>query len=105
MKKWGIIIMAILTAASLCACRRADTLTCTVLEVYDNAFMALCTGEEGPFPEGGRLYVNCKTMPEIRPGDLLRVAFYEPMMLSEPPQIVAKKVEVIIDRSLDTNCE
>lgn len=95
MKKLGIFfITAFLLMGLACGCReRAELLSCTVTEVYENAVMAICVEEGGGLAEGQKVYVSCETMPQLAPGDVIRVTFSGQAMHSEPMQVVAEKVE------------
>ncbi len=95
MKKWGnFFITAALLAALLCACGAGERLSCTVTEVYDNAVMAVCTEAAGTIGEGQKVYISCESMPELAPGDAILVTYRGEVLLSEPAQIVASKVEI-----------
>lgn len=95
MKKRGCFFMAaILLAATLYACaEKGQTFSCTVTEVYENAIMAVCAEDAGSLMEGQKVYISCETMPALAPDDAVRVTFEGDVMLSEPPQIVALKIE------------
>ena len=85
---------AILLAATLYACaEKGQTFSCTVTEVYENAIMAVCAEDAGSLMEGQKVYISCETMPALAPDDAVRVTFEGDVMLSEPPQIVALKIE------------
>ena len=85
---------AILLAATLYACaEKGQTFSCTVTEVYENAIMAVCAEDAGSLMEGQTVYISCETMPALAPDDAVRVTFEGDVMLSEPPQIVALKIE------------
>ena len=85
---------AILLAATLYACaEKGQTFSCTVTEVYENAVMAVCAEDAGSLREGQKVYISCETMPALAPDDAVRVTFEGDVMLSEPPQIVALKIE------------
>ena len=96
MKKWGVIVItAFLLAALLGACKGSgQTLSCTVTEVYENAVMVTCAEESEGFAQGEKVYVSCETMPALAPGDAIRVTFSGQVMISEPAQIVADKIEL-----------
>ena len=95
MKKRGCFFMAaILLAAILCACtEKGHTFSCTVTEVYENAIMAVCAEDAGSLMEGQKVYISCEAMPALAPDDAVQVTFEGDVMLSEPPQIVALKIE------------
>lgn len=95
MKKLGIFfITAFLLMGLAIGCReRAERLSCTVTEVYDNAVMAICAEEGGGLAEGQKVYVSCETMPQLVPGDIICVTFRGQAMHSEPIQVVAEKIE------------
>lgn len=85
---------AILLAATLYACaEKGQTFSCTVTEVYENAIMAVCAEDAGSLMEGQKVYISCETMPALAPDDAVQVTFEGDVMLSEPPQIVALKIE------------
>ena len=96
MKKWGVIfITAFLLAALLGACKGSgQTLSCTVTEVYENAVMVACGGDRAGCGQGGEVSVSCEARPGRAAGDAIRVTFSGQVMISEPAQIVADKIEL-----------